>query len=62
MSFKVKEVRSKTVLADFNEPLAGIVVSMDFEVLALRDATKAENRRGNGATDEEEHRMWELKS
>ena len=42
VSFKVKEVRPQTVLADFNEPLAGIVVSMDFEVLALRKATKAE--------------------
>jgi len=42
VSFKVKEVRQQTVLADFNEPLAGIVVSMDFEVLALRNATKAE--------------------
>ena len=42
VSFKVKEIRPQTVLADFNEPLAGIVVSMDFEVLALRDATKAE--------------------
>lgn len=42
VSFKVKEVRPQTVLADFNEPLAGIVVSMDFEVLALRNATKAE--------------------
>ena len=42
VSFKVKEIRPQTVLADFNEPLAGIVVYMDFEVLALRDATKAE--------------------
>ena len=42
VSFKVKETRPQTVLADFNEPLAGIVVSMDFEVLALRDASKAE--------------------
>jgi FKBP-type peptidyl-prolyl cis-trans isomerase SlyD len=42
VSFKVKEIRPQTVLADFNEPLAGIVVSMDFEVQALRDATKAE--------------------
>jgi FKBP-type peptidyl-prolyl cis-trans isomerase SlyD len=42
VSFKVKEIRPATVLADFNGPLAGIVVSMDFEVLALRDATKAE--------------------
>jgi FKBP-type peptidyl-prolyl cis-trans isomerase SlyD len=42
VSFKVKEIRPQTVLADFNEPLAGIVVSMDLEVLALRDASKAE--------------------
>ena len=42
VSFKVREVRSKTVLADFNDPLAGIVVSMDLEVLALRKATQAE--------------------
>ena len=42
VSFKVKEIRPQTVLADFNEPLAGIVVSMDFELLALRNATKAE--------------------
>ena len=42
VSFKVKEVRPQTVLADFNEPLAGIVVSLDLEVLALRDASKAE--------------------
>ena len=42
VSFKVKEIRPQTVLADFNEPLAGITVSMDFEVLALRKATKAE--------------------
>jgi FKBP-type peptidyl-prolyl cis-trans isomerase SlyD len=42
VSFKVKEIRPETVLADFNEPLAGIVVCMDFEVLSLRDATKAE--------------------
>jgi len=42
VSFKVKEIRPQTVLADFNEPLAGIVVSMDVEVLSLRNATKAE--------------------
>ena len=42
VSFKVKEVRPQTVLADFNEPLAGITVSMAFEVLALRKATRAE--------------------
>ncbi len=42
VSFKVKEVRPQTVLADFNEPLAGITVSMDLEILALRDATREE--------------------
>jgi FKBP-type peptidyl-prolyl cis-trans isomerase SlyD len=42
ISFKVLEVRSQTVLADFNEPLAGIRVTMDFEVLDIRDATQSE--------------------
>lgn len=42
LSFKVLEVREKTVLADFNKPLAGITVSMDLEVLNIRDATKDE--------------------
>jgi FKBP-type peptidyl-prolyl cis-trans isomerase SlyD len=42
VSFKVKEVRPQTVLVDFNEPLAGIAVSMNFEVLAVRKASKAE--------------------
>jgi FKBP-type peptidyl-prolyl cis-trans isomerase 2 len=42
VSFKVKKIRPQTVLADFNEPMAGIKVSMDFEVLALRDSTGPE--------------------
>ena len=42
ISFKVLEVREKTVLADFNKPLTGITVSMDLEVLAIRNATKLE--------------------
>ncbi len=42
VSFKVKEIRPQTVLADFNQPLAGISVSMDIEVLDIRDATKRE--------------------
>jgi FKBP-type peptidyl-prolyl cis-trans isomerase SlyD len=42
VSFKVKEVRPQTALVDFNEPLAGIAVSMNFEVLAVRKASKAE--------------------
>jgi FKBP-type peptidyl-prolyl cis-trans isomerase SlyD len=42
VSFKVLEVRPKTVLADFNEPLAGISVSVDLKILSIRDASKAE--------------------
>ena len=58
VSFKVKEVRPQTVLADFNEPLAGIVVSMDFEVVALRDATKAEiDEAGERREVKKNHRM-----
>jgi FKBP-type peptidyl-prolyl cis-trans isomerase SlyD len=39
VSFKVLELKPDTVVADFNEPLAGISVSMDLEILALRDAS-----------------------
>jgi FKBP-type peptidyl-prolyl cis-trans isomerase SlyD len=42
VSFKVLELRPKTVLADFNPPLSGISASMDLEVLAVRPAEKAE--------------------
>jgi FKBP-type peptidyl-prolyl cis-trans isomerase SlyD len=42
VSFKVLEVRPTTVIADLNRPLAGISVSMDLEVLAVRKATKDE--------------------
>ena len=42
VSFKVLELRPNTVLADFNEPLAGISVSVDLKILAIRDASKAE--------------------
>ncbi len=42
ISFKVIEVREKTVLADFNKPLAGISVAMDLEVLDIRHASKEE--------------------
>lgn len=39
VSFKVLQIRPDTVLADFNKPMAGIEVTMDLEVLAVRDAT-----------------------
>jgi FKBP-type peptidyl-prolyl cis-trans isomerase SlyD len=42
VSFKVLELRPKTVLADFNPPLSGISVSLDLEVLGIRQADKAE--------------------
>lgn len=42
VSFKILEVRPNTVLADFNEPLAGISASVDLEILSIRDASKAE--------------------
>jgi FKBP-type peptidyl-prolyl cis-trans isomerase SlyD len=42
VSFKVLEIRPTTVIVDLNRPLAGISVSMDLEVLAVRKATKDE--------------------
>jgi FKBP-type peptidyl-prolyl cis-trans isomerase SlyD len=42
ISFKVLEVLPHSVRADFNEPLAGIEVSMDLEVKAIRDALPEE--------------------
>jgi FKBP-type peptidyl-prolyl cis-trans isomerase SlyD len=42
VSFKVLEIRPATVVVDLNRPLAGISVSMDLEVLAVRKATKDE--------------------
>ena len=42
VSFKVLELRPKTVLADFNKPMAGISVSLDVEILEVKEATKKE--------------------
>jgi FKBP-type peptidyl-prolyl cis-trans isomerase SlyD len=42
VSFKVLEVMPDSVLADFNEPMAGISVSMDVEILGVRKAGKEE--------------------
>jgi FKBP-type peptidyl-prolyl cis-trans isomerase 2 len=42
ISFKVLEILPHTVLADFNDPLAGIQVSMELEVMAMRDASPEE--------------------
>ena len=42
IAFKVLEIRPQSILADFNKPMAGISVSMDLEVVAIRKATKSE--------------------
>jgi FKBP-type peptidyl-prolyl cis-trans isomerase SlyD len=42
VSFKVLEVRPDSVVADFNKPMAGIAVSMEVEVLAIRKAKPRE--------------------
>jgi FKBP-type peptidyl-prolyl cis-trans isomerase SlyD len=42
VSFKVLEVRPKTVLADFNKPMAGISVSLDVTILDIRKASPSE--------------------
>ena len=42
ISFKVLDLLPHTVLADFNDPLAGIEVSMELEVTAIRDASPEE--------------------
>jgi len=42
VSFKVLEIRSKTILADFNPPMAGISAIMKLEVTSVRKATKKE--------------------
>lgn len=42
----VKEVNEKTVLLDYNSPMAGKVVTFDVEVLGLREATEEELMNG----------------
>jgi FKBP-type peptidyl-prolyl cis-trans isomerase SlyD len=42
ISFKVLDILPHTVLADFNDPLAGIEVSMELEVTAIGDASPEE--------------------
>lgn len=44
VSFKVLEIRPDTVLADFNRPLTGIRVSLEAEVLEVRQAAPDEIR------------------
>ena len=42
VSFKVLEIRPDTVLVDFNKPMAGISISIEAEILDIRDSTKDE--------------------
>ena len=42
VSFKVLEVRPDTVVADFNEPMAGISASMEVKVTGIREADASE--------------------
>ena len=49
VSFKVLEVRPDTVLADFNEPMAGIAVSMEVEILDVRAASREEIKSARDA-------------
>jgi FKBP-type peptidyl-prolyl cis-trans isomerase SlyD len=42
ISFKVLDLLPHTVVADFNDPLAGIEVTMELEVTAIRDASLEE--------------------
>jgi FKBP-type peptidyl-prolyl cis-trans isomerase SlyD len=42
ISFKVLEVKPQTVVADFNRPMAGIRVSMNYEIQDIRDASAEE--------------------
>jgi len=42
ISFKVLHIRTQTVLADFNKPMAGIWISMELEVLGVREASQRE--------------------
>ena len=43
----VKSINAKTVLLDFNDPLAGKVVHYDVEVVGLRDADEEELENGH---------------
>jgi FKBP-type peptidyl-prolyl cis-trans isomerase SlyD len=42
VSFTVLEVKPDTVLADFNKPMAGVWVSIETEIVGVREAEKGE--------------------
>lgn len=49
ISFKVLEIREQSILADFNKPLSGIKVSMDVQVVDIKEATPEEVNRAKEA-------------
>ena len=55
VEFLVKEVRDKTVVIDFNDPMAGKTLHFDVTVREVRAATKEELEHGHAHTPGHEH-------
>lgn len=50
----VAEISDGVVTLDFNPPLAGKTLTYAVEVLAVRDATEEELKRGRASSDDDE--------
>ncbi|MFE8598907.1 FKBP-type peptidyl-prolyl cis-trans isomerase [Archangium violaceum] len=55
VEFLVKEVRAKTVVIDFNDPMAGKTLHFDVTVREVRAATKEELEHGHAHAPGHEH-------
>lgn len=55
VEFLVKEVRPKTVVIDFNDPMAGKTLHFDVTVREVRAATKEELEHGHAHAPGHEH-------
>ncbi|WP_224367198.1 FKBP-type peptidyl-prolyl cis-trans isomerase [Hyalangium versicolor] len=55
VDFLVKEVRPKTVVVDFNHPLAGKTLHFEVKVLEVRAATAEELEHGHAHSPGHEH-------
>ncbi|OJT24514.1 peptidylprolyl isomerase [Archangium sp. Cb G35] len=55
VEFLVKEVRAKTVVIDFNDPMAGKTLHFDVTVREVRAATKEELEHGHAHGPGHEH-------
>ncbi|MCY1078424.1 FKBP-type peptidyl-prolyl cis-trans isomerase [Archangium lansingense] len=55
VEFLVKEVRAKTVVIDFNDPMAGKTLHFEVTVREVRAATKEELEHGHAHTPGHEH-------